>query len=106
MAMEILGYPNRPIKDNLETAAAVGSAAGKTSSATEAEAGGSGDQVSLTSSAALLKELEREIAQLPVVDTRRVEEVQRSLATGTFRVDAPQVADKLMQLELILGGKD
>lgn len=104
MAIEILGYPSRPIKDNLETAGAAGSTAGKAATATEA--GASGDQVSLTSSAALLKELEREIAQLPVVDTRRVEDVQRSLATGTFKVNPPQIADKLMQLELILSGKD
>jgi negative regulator of flagellin synthesis FlgM len=104
MAIEILGYPSRPIKDNLDSATAVGGSASKAPAATASDA--SGDHVSLTSSAALLKELEKEIAQLPVVDTRRVDEVQRSLATGSFKVNAPQVADKLMQLELILSGKD
>jgi anti-sigma28 factor (negative regulator of flagellin synthesis) len=37
-----------------------------------------------------------------VVDTGRVENVQRALATGTFQVDPPRVADKLLQLELIM----
>lgn len=104
MAIEILGYPSRPVTDNVDGAAALGTTANKT--AGSPGVGASGDQVSLTASASLLQELEREIAQLPVVDTRRVDEVQRSLATGTFTVNAPQVADKLMQLELILGGKD
>jgi negative regulator of flagellin synthesis FlgM len=100
MAIEILGYPNRPIKDNLESAPLPAGTAGKAPVATGT--GASTDQFSLTSSATLLKDLEREIAQLPVVDTGRVENVQRALATGTFQVDPPRVADKLLQLELIM----
>lgn len=104
MAIEILGYPNRPIKDNVDSAAASGGTASKTASGIAP--GSPGDQVSLTPSAALLKELEKEIAQLPVVDTGRVEGVQRALATGTFQVDPPRVADKLLELELIMSTKD
>jgi anti-sigma28 factor (negative regulator of flagellin synthesis) len=40
------------------------------------------------------------------VDTGRVESVQRALATGTFQVDPARTADKLMQLELIMNGRD
>ena len=104
MAIEILGYPNRPIKDNVESTAGLSTAAGKT--AANAGVGAAGDQVSLTASAALLQELEKEIAQLPVVDTGRVESVQRALATGTFQVDPARTADKLLQLELIINGRD
>lgn len=103
MAIEILGYPTRPIKDNLDSAAATGSTATKAAAGTGV--GAPGDQVSLTASAALLKELEREIAQLPVVDTRRVEDVQQALATGTFNVDVAAVADKLLQFERVLNGQ-
>lgn len=104
MAIEILGYPNRPIKDNVDNTAAVPSSPSKASGT--GGVGATGDQVSLTASAALLQELEKEIAQLPVVDAGRVESVQRALATGTFQVDPARTADKLLQLELIMNGRD
>jgi len=104
MAIEILGYPNRPIKDNVDNTAALPSSPSKASGT--GSIGASGDQVSLTASAALLQELEKEIAQLPVVDSGRVESVQRALATGTFQVDPARTADKLLQLELIMNGMD
>jgi len=94
MAIEILGYPNRPIKDNVDSTATLGSTATKAPGGTGV--GASSDQVSLTASASLL----------PVVDTGRVESVQRALATGTFQVDPVRTADKLMQLELIMNGRD
>jgi negative regulator of flagellin synthesis FlgM len=104
MAIEILGYANRPVTDNHESAPVPAGGAGK---APVAKGPGTAtDQFSLTSSAALLKDLEREISQLPVVDAGRVEGVQRALATGTFQVDPPRVADKLLQLELIMSAKD
>jgi negative regulator of flagellin synthesis FlgM len=106
MAIEILGYPSRPVKDTVDSAAAAGGPAGKAASRPAAATSARTDQVSLTTSAALLKELEKEIAQLPVVDTRRVEDVQRSLATGTLQIDPPRIANKLLQLELIMSGKD
>jgi negative regulator of flagellin synthesis FlgM len=104
MAIEILGYPNRPVKDNVESTAAPSGTPGK--SAGTAGVGAPGDHVSLTASAALLQELEKEIARLPVVDTGRVEGVQRALATGTFQIDPARTADKLLQLELIMNGGD
>ena len=38
-----------------------------------------------------------------MVDTKRVQEVQRSLATGSFQVDPARVADKMLQFEAGLG---
>jgi negative regulator of flagellin synthesis FlgM len=104
MAIEIVGYANRPIKDNHESVPVPSGTADKSPAAKGP--GAPADQFSLTSSAALLKDLEREISQLPVVDAGRVEGVQRALATGTFQVDPPRVADKLLQLELIMSAKD
>jgi len=103
MAIEILGFPSRPINDNLEGTATLG---GTAAQAAVSPAGGApGDQFSLTTSAALLQELEKEIARLPIVDTGRVEQTQRALATGTFQVDPPHIADKLLELELIMNGR-
>lgn len=104
MTIEIRGYPNRPPSDSVDGVAAPGSRPAATTAG--AKGATPDDQVSLTSSAALLTELEKEIAALPVVDSGRVEGVQRALATGTFQINPAQTADKLLTLELLIGGKD
>jgi negative regulator of flagellin synthesis FlgM len=86
--------PRKPADEQGQTAA---------SSASTSPAGGSTDKLSLTNQAAQLQALEEEIAALPAVDTQRVQEVQRSLATGSFQVDAARVADKLLSFEAGLG---
>lgn len=58
-----------------------------------------GDQVSLTSSATQLKALERQVAELPVVDVKRVSNVQRSVATGSFSFAPVEAADNLLTQE-------
>lgn len=57
------------------------------------------DTFSLTDSAARLRNLESSLAGLPVVDSQRVEGVQRSLATGSFVVDPVSTADKMLEME-------
>ncbi len=61
------------------------------------------DTVSLTDTAARLRELESTLANLPVVDTQRVEDIQRALAEGAFEVDPARVAEKMMAFEAQLG---
>lgn len=73
------------------------------SPASTSPAGDSNDKLSLTNQAAQLQALEDEIAALPAVDTQRVQEVQRSLATGSFQIDPARVADKLLSFEAGLG---
>jgi negative regulator of flagellin synthesis FlgM len=58
-----------------------------------------GDTVSLTDTANQLTRLESALASLPVVDTQRVEQVQRELADGSYRVDATRVASSLIAAE-------
>jgi negative regulator of flagellin synthesis FlgM len=57
------------------------------------------DTLSLTSSATRLRNLESTINSLPVVDTQRVEGVQRQLATGSFSIDPAGSADKMLEME-------
>lgn len=57
------------------------------------------DTVNLTDRAARLQRLEAQIESQPVVDARRVAEIQRALATGSFEIRPAQVADKLLQFE-------
>ena len=61
------------------------------------------DRISLTDSVSLLRELESQVASLPVVDNKRVEDTQRALATGSFQIDPPRVADKMLAVEKSFG---
>jgi negative regulator of flagellin synthesis FlgM len=62
-------------------------------------ASGSPDTLSLTSEASQMQALESQIAELPVVDTKRVQDVQKALATGSFQVDPAKVAEKMLNFE-------
>lgn len=68
-----------------------------------ASASGAADKLSLTSEAAQIRAMESQIAELPVVDTQRVEAVQQALATGNFQVDPAKVAEKMLNFESGLG---
>lgn len=57
------------------------------------------DQLSLTSSAQLLKELNDVIASTPEVDSSRVEAIKQAIADGSYQVDAGRIADQLLKLE-------
>lgn len=69
------------------------------SSRAESDSNASSDKVSLTSTAAKLKELEQKLASQPDVDMRRVSEVQNAIADGKYKVDPEHVADKMMNFE-------
>ena len=61
------------------------------------------DTVSLTQTASQLQQLENTIADLPVVDTQRVESIRQSIASGSFEIDSARVADKLLNFEQSFG---
>jgi len=58
------------------------------------------DTVSLTDTSTRLQSLENRIESLPVVDSQRVEEIRHSVETGTYKVDAGNIASKLIESEL------
>lgn len=62
------------------------------------------DTVSLTNTAAQLRSLENSLAELPVVDTQRVESIKQAIADGSYQINAQRVADKLINLEQGLAG--
>jgi len=57
------------------------------------------DTVSLTDTAAMLQKMEAAMAETPVVDTQRVEDIQNALENGTYEIDATRVAEKLLSFE-------
>ena len=60
------------------------------------------DQVSLTGEARQLQGLESQIANAPVVDSKKVEAVRSAVENGTFTVHPERIAEKLMSLEQAL----
>ncbi|MDJ0808066.1 MAG: flagellar biosynthesis anti-sigma factor FlgM [Gammaproteobacteria bacterium] len=63
---------------------------------------GADDTISLTHTASEMQQLENRISQMSVVDAQLVEEVQRKLATGSFRIDPQNSANKMLMMELSL----
>ena len=77
-------------------------AADKSQSAAASAAGTAppaADQVTLTDSARLLQKLGDAVASAPVVDAAKVASVKQALQSGTYKVDAGRVADKLLKFE-------
>jgi negative regulator of flagellin synthesis FlgM len=62
-----------------------------------------GDQVSLTTAAQQLRDLEQNVAAQPVVDADRVAAVKDALTNGSYAIDPERIAGKLMSLEKALG---
>lgn len=70
----------------------------------ETRSSSAADTVSLTDTAARLQKLENTIAQLPVVDTQRVEGLRNAIASGEYEVDAGRIADKMLKFDAELNG--
>jgi negative regulator of flagellin synthesis FlgM len=65
---------------------------------------GQSDRVTLTDAAAKLHDLSRQLADEPFVDTQRVDRIKQQLADGSYKIDAAQIADKLLEQEQSLRG--
>lgn len=106
MGIEINGNSGRPPHEAIEAGKSQAGASQNTPPSPPAGAKGNptgSDQLQLSNKVSQLQALEAEIANLPVVDTQRVQDVQRTLATGSFQVEPARVADKLLTFEAGLG---
>jgi len=65
---------------------------------TAASAAGSvSDNVELTGTSSLMRELETQLADLPPEDAGKVESIRQAIADGTFKVDEEAVAEGMVQ---------
>lgn len=78
-------------------------ASGKGSGKDGPAAARGGDDVTLTDTARHVQEVERRLADAPVVDRERVEQIRRAIADGTYPIRAEHIAEKLIELERHLG---
>ncbi len=103
MGIEISGNGGRPPHEAVEAGKSQASAPQTRDPGPGSASRGTGsgaDQLNLSNKASQLQALEAEIANLPVVDTQRVQDVQRTLATGAFQIEPAQVADKVLSFEV------
>ncbi|MAA63972.1 MAG: flagellar biosynthesis anti-sigma factor FlgM [Alteromonadaceae bacterium] len=57
------------------------------------------DSVSLSSQARDLKKLEERLDSYPEVDDARVEQIKAALADGSYKIDAEQLAQKMLDMD-------
>lgn len=73
---------------------------------TDTQAGGSAtsqDSVHLTDTATKLRQLESNLADLPVADESRVASVKKAIADGSYHIDTKSIATKMLNFERSLG---
>lgn len=56
-----------------------------------------GAQIDISGTSSRLRELEATIANVPVVDSARVNEIKQAISDGRFKVNADRVADSLIE---------
>jgi negative regulator of flagellin synthesis FlgM len=99
---KISGYvaaePIAPVKGS-SGSVVTGKPQGEASAPNAAATAQTGDTVTLTNSARSLQKIEEAVAKAPVVNSSKVAAVKQAIDSGTYRVDAGRVADKLLQFE-------
>lgn len=59
----------------------------------------SADTVMLTDTASRMRSLEKVVANMPVIDSQRVENIRKALNEGTYNISGDEVAGKLLVFE-------
>jgi negative regulator of flagellin synthesis FlgM len=60
------------------------------------------DSLTLTDSAINLKKLEESIAHLPIVDMKKVEEIQTKINDGSYSINPDKIAQRFIEMEIAL----
>ncbi len=61
------------------------------------------DEVRLTNTATNLKRIEAKLADIPEIDSSKVSEIRSRLDSGSYEIDARQVAEKMLRLDQSFG---
>ena len=95
------GLPKFPQATN--TPASSSSASATASAESAAATPRNGDQLKLTDSAQALQMAGRKQDAAPI-DSKRVEQLRRALADGSYKIDASKIADRMIAMDRQLGG--
>lgn len=100
---KISGFPSAPVRSGDIGKASNSKGSDASSSSTDAAAA-TDDTVSLDGGQNRLRELSERLAELPVVDERRVAELRQAIGEGRYQPDSERIADKLLAFESQLFG--
>jgi negative regulator of flagellin synthesis FlgM len=64
------------------------------------------DKVTITRVSIDLQNALDSLSDVPIVDAKRVEEIKSAIQQNTYQIDSSKVAQKMMQLERTLLGRD
>jgi len=70
---------------------------GKTGASTPQSGSSSSPRIELSPLGAQLAGIEARLANVPVVDTQRVEEIKQAISDGRFKVNPDVIADRLLE---------
>ena len=100
MAIEINNHTNPPClgtRENLTTPEKI--QGGRNDRQAADDAPQASDTVVLTETAAMMQKIQARLADLPVVDSKRVEAIKAAIADGSYQVDSNIVAERMTSLE-------
>lgn len=63
-----------------------------------------GENVSLSSQAKGLKQLEQKLNSYPETDDERIEQIKSALADGSYKIDAQKLAQKMLDMDKSIFG--
>lgn len=58
-----------------------------------------GENVSLSSQAKNLKQLEQKLGSYPEMDDDRIEQIKSALENGSYKIDAEKLAQKMLEMD-------
>lgn len=61
--------------------------------------GARGENVSLSNQAKNLKQLEQKLGDYPEMDDDRIEQIRSALESGTYKIDAEKLAQKMLEMD-------
>jgi len=106
MSVDFNGINQSQINTPRPSADKAGSAA-KTASAEQAPAQSTqarGESVNLSSQARNLKQLEQKLGDFPEMDDERIAQIRSALEDGSYKVDAQQLAQKMLDMDKSIFG--
>lgn len=64
-----------------------------------------GDTIDLTENASKLQQIEQSLADIPIVETARVDAISQSIEDGAYAIDNEKIADRIIKSETALHNK-
>lgn len=63
-----------------------------------------GEQVNLSDQSKELKKLEQSLSEMPEIDDAKVDQIRKSLADGSYKIDANALAQKMLDMDQSIFG--